>query len=54
MVNKRLVSKKLVAILLAVVLVIGTLPVGFASVLLQLKTNMLYLLQIITIPVLLR
>lgn len=32
MVNKKSVSKKLIAILLAVVLVIGTLPVGFASV----------------------
>ena len=53
MVNKKLVSKKLVAILLAVVLVIGTLPVGFASVFAAIK-NMLYLLQIITIPVLLR
>lgn len=39
MVNKRLVSKKLVAILLAVVLVIGTLPVGFASVFAAIKNE---------------
>lgn len=39
MVNEKLVSKKLVAILLAVVLVIGTLPVGFASVFAAIKNK---------------
>lgn len=39
MVNKKSVSKKLVAILLAVVLVIGTLPVGFASVFAAIKNE---------------
>lgn len=39
MVNKKSVSKKLIAILLAVVLVIGTLPVGFASVFAAIKNG---------------
>lgn len=39
MVNKKSVSKKLIAILLAVVLVIGTLPVGFASVFAAIKNE---------------
>lgn len=39
MVNKKSVSKKLIAILLAVVLVIGTLPVGFASVFAAIKNK---------------
>ena len=39
MVNKKSVSKKFIAILLAVVLVIGTLPVGFASVFAAIKNE---------------
>lgn len=39
MVNKKSVSKKLIAILLAVVLVIGTFPVGFASVFAAIKNE---------------
>ncbi len=39
MVNKKSVSKKLIAILLAMVLVIGTLPVGFASVFAAIKNE---------------